>query len=57
MVERLNTGGWIILSGLIESDVPVLEPLFADHRANIEKRVEQQDVNQDTWVGLLLRLA
>jgi len=48
-------GGWVIFSGLIESDLPIVEEALRGVGLKIEGRAEQRDANGDCWVALRAR--
>jgi len=55
VVRCVRKRGWVIFSGLIESDLPVLEPVLRDVGLTIEGRAEQHDATGDCWVALRAR--
>jgi len=53
--ERVEVGGWAIFSGLLESDLPLMEPALGEAGLVIESTQERVDANGDCWVGITTR--
>ncbi len=53
--KRVVPGGWVIFSGLLESDLPLMEPALAAAGLALESSQERVDANGDRWVGICTR--
>jgi len=53
--RRVVSGGWVIFSGLLESDLPLMEPALAQAGLILESKQERVDANGDRWVALCTR--
>jgi ribosomal protein L11 methyltransferase len=53
--RRVAAGGWVIFSGLLESDLSLMEPALAKAGLELESSQERVDTNGDRWVGICTR--